>query len=218
MRTLGLGLGLGLASAVLLLLFFAGMPRKQTHASGSEQQVRAVLLHLPKTAGATANFYFEHCASVSTQPHNGTAHRMTPALAVKKYASDIDVIVGLRHPADRIVSMLLWRSGYGHPGEDFAASLPPLDEAAVRKYDGTMAKYTDNATSGGSIVPICDPGVDLPRLAAVYGCSDGRDVLSVHQSHNKEGFLNDTMRRRIAGWLPRDLAVWDRYCPSTAPW
>ena len=192
--------------------------------------LRAISLHIPKTAGTTVERYFKRCPFVATQPDTASAHLMTIKIALD-VCPECDVIVSLRHPVERAISQRLWRMGYGRninrSGTEssvrdptIARGLPALPELLATVPDGIQARYFKGVPAGrqARIVPICSIGHDLPRLAAAYGCNDTEKVFHAHLARDRQKNVDFETRARLAEAYPQDLELWNRFCGSTEPW
>jgi hypothetical protein len=192
--------------------------------------LRAISLHIPKTAGTTAERYFKRCPFVVTQPDATASHLMTIKNALD-VCPECDVIVSLRHPVERAISQRLWRMGYGRNSNrngtessdrdpTIARGLPALPELLATVPDGIQARYFKGVPAGrqARIVPICSIGRDLPRLAAAYGCNDTGVVFHAHLARDSQAKIDFETRARLAEAYPQDLELWNRFCGSTEPW
>ena len=185
--------------------------------------LRAIALHIPKTGGATLNFFLENCSSVQVQPHDGRAHELTVRAALD-LCPTCDVIVSLRQPAQRAISEHMWQRGYGSrtkSGGEESRVPPDLDILAEMSgnwpADGRQAHYFAGVSEhdrNTRVRAVCSLDDELPKVAAYYGCkgSSTAPVGSYHESGAGE-YLNATQQAQVAtSRYPEDLALWEHFC------
>jgi len=196
----------------------------------SNNTLRAIVLHIPKTGGATLNFYLENCSGVQVQPHDSRAHGMTVRKALN-LCPTCDVIVSLRQPAERAISEYMWQRGYGSRTKSgdkenrVPQDLDILAEMAGHwPADGRQAHYFEGISEQDRdtrVRAVCSLDDELPMVASYYGCTRRPPPVGHYHESGAGEYLNATQQAQVAtSRYPLDFALWDHFCVAATarPW